>query len=47
MNLGIALGLGPRTLGGFTPPPFSAIAADGWQTTVASPSDLTLRLLTL
>lgn len=29
-------------MGGVSGPPFSAIAADGWQATVASPSDLSL-----
>lgn len=43
MSLELVLGLSPRSVVGFVPPPppaFSSVAANGWQATVASPSDL-------
>lgn len=42
-NMGIGLGRS----GGASAPPFTAVAADGWQATVASPSDLSLLPATL
>ena len=45
MDLGLHLGL--TAAGGSAPPPFSAIAADGWQATVDSPTDLSLSTFTV
>ena len=42
-----SLGLGLSASGGGVAAPFSAIAADGWQTTVAAPSDLSLTPFTV
>jgi hypothetical protein len=47
MNLGLFLGLSARQSVASPPPPFSSIAADGWQATVASPTDLSLTPFTV
>jgi hypothetical protein len=47
MNPNLPFSLGTVIAAGASAPPFSAIAADGWQSTIASPTDLSLEAFTV